>query len=227
MATDWRVRSSTVPCPSTRGLLRRRPHGPTRRRARGPGVRGARLAHASSPRRVRRGVEGANAWRHHIHELGQDIMYAGTAACVWDVCSWARDWTHGEQVLRESYEMFERMGMNARRSTIAAHLGEAVLHQGRVDEGEPQHRERAARDEDDIYNDMTWRRLRAKVAAAPATSIGLERSRRTRSRPPRCRLSRRGRPDLARLAASFMPRATQRLDPLPPKRLVYSRARAT
>ena len=41
---------------------------------------------------------------------------------------------HGEQVLRESYEMFERMGMNARRSTIAAHLGEAVLHQGRVDE---------------------------------------------------------------------------------------------
>ena len=67
--------------------------------------------------------EGANAWRHHIHELGQEIMYAGTASCVWDVCSWARDWVHGEDMLRESYEMFERMGLNAHRSTIAAHLG--------------------------------------------------------------------------------------------------------
>jgi class 3 adenylate cyclase/tetratricopeptide (TPR) repeat protein len=129
-------------------------------------------AHVRSHMRARRGesrgaFEGANAWRHHIHELGQDIMYAGTAACVWDVCSWARDWTHGEQVLRESYEMFERMGMNARRSTIAAHLGEAVLHQGRVDEAESLSIEsEQLGTRDDIYNDMTWRRLRAKVAAA-------------------------------------------------------------
>ena len=52
-------------------------------------------AHVRSHMRARLGqfdgaFEGANAWRHHIHELGQEIMYAGTASCVWDVCSWAR-----------------------------------------------------------------------------------------------------------------------------------------
>ena len=129
-------------------------------------------AHVRSHMRARLGdfdgaFEGANAWRHHIHELGQEIMYAGTAACVWDVCSWARDWTHGEEVLRESYEMFERMGMNTHRSTIAAHLGEAVFRQGRVDEAERLSRESEQLGaSDDLYNDMAWMRLRAKVAAA-------------------------------------------------------------
>jgi tetratricopeptide (TPR) repeat protein len=129
-------------------------------------------AHVRSHMRARLGefdgaFEGVNVWRHHIHELGQEIMYAGTASCVWDVCSWARDWTHGEQVLRESYEMFERMGLNAHRSTIAAHLGEAVLHQGRVDEAETLSSEsEQLGTSDDVYNEMAWRRLRAKVAAA-------------------------------------------------------------
>jgi hypothetical protein len=129
-------------------------------------------AHVRSHMRARLGefdgaVEGANVWRHHIHELGQEIMYAGTASCVWDVCSWARDWTHGEEVLRESYEMFERMGMDIQRSTIAAQLGEAVLQQGRIDEAESLSIEsEQLGTSDDLYNDMAWRRLRAKVAAA-------------------------------------------------------------
>ena len=136
-----------------------------------PEVQGL-AAHVRSHMQARRGdldgaFEGVNAWRHHIHELGQEIMYAGTAACVWDVCSWARDWTHGEEVLRESYEMFERMGMNTHRSTIAAHLGEAVFRQGRVDEAERLSRESEQLGaSDDLYNDMAWMRLRAKVAAA-------------------------------------------------------------
>jgi hypothetical protein len=111
--------------------------------------------------------EGANVWRHHIHELGQEIMYAGTASCVWDVCSWARDWVHGEDVLRESYEMLERMGLNTHRSTIAAHLGEAVFRQGRVDEAEGLSVEsEQLGTSDDVLNEVSWRKLRAKVAAA-------------------------------------------------------------
>jgi len=89
----------------------------------------------------------------------------GVQTCALPI--WARDWTHGEQVLRESYEMFEQMGMNARRSTIAAHLGEAVLHQGRVDEAASLSIEsEQLGTSDDVYNDMAWRRLRAKVASA-------------------------------------------------------------
>jgi hypothetical protein len=94
-------------------------------------------------------------------------MYARTASCVWDVCSWARDWEHGEEVLRESYEMFERMGMHTHRSTVAAHLGEAVFGQGRVEEAERlsvESEELGA--SDDLFNEMSWMRLRAKVAAA-------------------------------------------------------------
>ena len=129
-------------------------------------------AHVRSHMRARLGqfdgaFEGANAWRHHIHELGQEIMYARTASCVWDVCSWARDWEHGEEVLRESYEMFERMGMHTHRSTVAAHLGEAVFGQGRVEEAQRlsvESEELGA--SDDLFNEMSWMRLRAKVAAA-------------------------------------------------------------
>ena len=83
------------------------------------------------------------------------------------MCTWARDWKHGEEVLRESYEMFERMGMNTHRSTIAADLGEAVFRQGRVDDAERLSRESEQLGaSDDPYNDMSWMRLRAKVAAA-------------------------------------------------------------
>ena len=136
-----------------------------------PEVQGL-AAHVRSHMRARRGdfdgaFEGANAWRHHIHELGQEIMYAGTASCVWDVCSWARDWTRGEEVLREGYEMFERMGMNPHRSTIAAQLGEAVFRQGRVDEADRLSVEsEQLGTSDDVLNEVSWRRLRAKVAEA-------------------------------------------------------------
>jgi hypothetical protein len=89
------------------------------------------------------------------------------------VCLWAQDWVRGEEVLRESYEMLERMGMKMLLSTVAAHLGEAVLPQGRIDEAE----RRSVESEelgasDDLYNEMAWRRLRAKVLAAQGDLVG-------------------------------------------------------
>ena len=129
-------------------------------------------AHVRAHMRARLGeftgaFEDANAWRHHIRELGQDAMYARSATCAWDVCLWAQDWARGEEALRESCEMLERMGMKNHLSTVAAHLGEAVFRQGRLDEAE----RRSVESEelgasDDLYNEMSWRRLRAKVLAA-------------------------------------------------------------
>jgi class 3 adenylate cyclase/tetratricopeptide (TPR) repeat protein len=135
-------------------------------------------AHVQAHMRARLGefdgaFDGVNAWRHHIRELGREVMYARTAGCAWDVCLWAQDWARGEEVLRESYEMLERMGMKIDLSTIAAHLGDAVLRQGRLDEAE-----RLSVDSeelgasDDLYNEMSWRRLRAKVLAAQGDLVG-------------------------------------------------------
>jgi tetratricopeptide (TPR) repeat protein len=129
-------------------------------------------AHVRAHMRARLGefdgaFEDANAYRHHIRELGQEALYARTASCAWDVCLWAQDWARGEEVLRESCEMLERMSMKNLLSTAAAHLGEAIFHQGRLDEAE----RRSVESEelgasDDLYNEMSWRRLRAKVLAA-------------------------------------------------------------
>jgi class 3 adenylate cyclase/tetratricopeptide (TPR) repeat protein len=135
-------------------------------------------AHVRAHMRARLGefegaFDGVNAWRHHIRELGREVMYARTSGCAWDVCLWARDWARGEEVLRESYEMLERMGLKIDLSTIAAHLGDAVLRQGRLDEAE-----RLSVDSeefgasDDLYNEMSWRRLRAKVLAARGEFVG-------------------------------------------------------
>jgi tetratricopeptide (TPR) repeat protein len=90
-----------------------------------------------------------------------------TAACVWDVCSWAEDWAGGEQALRESYDMLERMGEKSFLSTAASYLGEAVYRQGRIDEAEAYS---AISEElgasDDRVNETAWRILRAKVLSA-------------------------------------------------------------
>jgi tetratricopeptide (TPR) repeat protein len=136
-----------------------------------PQVQGL-AAHVRAHMRARLGefdgaFEAANAWRHDIRELGQEAMYARTASCAWDVCTWAQDWARGEEVLRESYEMLERKGMRLHLSTIAAHLGEAVFRQGHVDEAERLSVEsEELGSSDDLYNEMSWRRLRAKVLAA-------------------------------------------------------------
>jgi tetratricopeptide (TPR) repeat protein len=112
-------------------------------------------------------LDAVTEFRRHKRELGQDAMYAMTAGCAWDVCAWAEDWVSGEQVLREGYEMLERMELRGHLSTIAGQLGEAVYQQGRLDEAE---RLSAVSEDlgssDDSLNAMAWRRLRAKVLAA-------------------------------------------------------------
>jgi tetratricopeptide (TPR) repeat protein len=111
--------------------------------------------------------EAVNAWRTHQRELGQELMYARSSSCAWDVCSWAQDWTRGEDVLREGYEMLERMGKQIHVSSIAAHLGEAVFRQGRLEEAEALSgvsEELGARD--DLFNEALWRRVRARVLGA-------------------------------------------------------------
>ena len=191
-------------------------------------------AHVRSHMRARLGqfdgaFEGANAWRHHIHELGQEIMYARTASCVWDVCSWARDWEHGEEVLRESYEMFERMGMHTHRSTVAAHLGEAVFGQGRVEEAQRlsvESEELGA--SDDLFNEMSWMRLRAKVAAAHDEPDQARALAKRAVEPPRVSASSTRSPWRGSTSPeSSWPRATRKLDPPRPRRSVCSSARAT
>ena len=119
--------------------------------------------------------EAVTAWRSHTRELGQEALYAVTAGCVWDVCLWAEDWARGEEALREGHEMLERMGKKSPLSTISAHLGEAVYRQGRLDEAErlsEMSEELGA--SDDLYNEMAWRRLRAKVLAARGGLGGAE-----------------------------------------------------
>jgi class 3 adenylate cyclase/tetratricopeptide (TPR) repeat protein len=111
--------------------------------------------------------EAVNAWRTHQRELGQELMYARSSSCAWDVCSWAQDWTRGEDVLREGYEMLERMGKQIHVSSIAAHLGEAVFRQGRLEEAEALSgvsEDLGARD--DLFNEALWRRVRARVLGA-------------------------------------------------------------
>jgi class 3 adenylate cyclase/tetratricopeptide (TPR) repeat protein len=144
-----------------------------------PDMRGLAL-HVRGHMRARLGqfngaFEAVNAWREHQRELGQEAMYATTAACAYDVCLWAKDWARGEVVLREGYEMFERMGKKTHLSTLAAHLGEAVFRQGRLDEAEGLSgvsEELGA--SDDLYNEAMWRRVRAKVLGARGDLDGAE-----------------------------------------------------
>jgi ATP/maltotriose-dependent transcriptional regulator MalT len=136
-----------------------------------PAVRAMAL-HIVGHLRARRGdFDGALAamqeWRSRFRELGQETLYAATAGCVWDVCSWAEDWKGGERALREGYEMLEQMGDRGFLATEAVFLGEAVYHQGRLAEAE---RYSAIGEElgvtEDRMNEAAWRKLRARVLAA-------------------------------------------------------------
>jgi len=112
-------------------------------------------------------LDALTRWRGHFRELGQEMQYAVTAGCVWDVCSLSEDWAEGERALREGYAILEQMEEKSFLSTIAACLGEALLRQGFFDEAE---RYSAISEElgasDDLLNEAAWRALRAKVLAA-------------------------------------------------------------
>ncbi len=115
------------------------------------------------------------AWRNRFREHGQEALFKATASCVWDVCRLAEDWEGGERALREAYDLGERYEDRADLCTIAAHLGDALYRQGRIDEAE---RCSAVSEElgasDDLYNEAIWRGVRAKVFAARGDFTGAE-----------------------------------------------------
>jgi tetratricopeptide (TPR) repeat protein len=114
-----------------------------------------------------RALEAIEQWRRPLPELGQELAYATSAACVWDVCSLGDEWARAEPGLRDAYETLERRGERGFRSTIAAQLGECVLRQGKIDEAEQWSlvSEELGVEEDRV-NEAWWRSLRARVYAA-------------------------------------------------------------
>jgi tetratricopeptide (TPR) repeat protein len=108
-----------------------------------------------------------DSWRTQLRELGQQMRYFGTADCAWDICWLADDWAGGEHALREAYAEYERTGDRSTGPIMAAHLAEAMLRQGKLDEAEDYSRvsERLGAP-DDVFNEAAWRRVRAGVLAA-------------------------------------------------------------
>jgi tetratricopeptide (TPR) repeat protein len=106
-------------------------------------------------------------FRTQFRELGQEMTYATTTICAWDVCWLAQDWKDGEQALRDGDKLLEQQGEKAFRSTVACYLGEALYQQGRLDEAESYcslSEELGA--SDDVVTQAGWRAVRAKVLAA-------------------------------------------------------------
>lgn len=104
------------------------------------------------------------AWRDRMHELGRESMYVSAATCLYEVHSLAGDWAAAEAAVREGYAVLERRGDKLQMSTMAALIGEACMHQGRIDEAERYARlsaESGARD--DEYNEVYWRTVLAQV----------------------------------------------------------------
>ena len=60
-----------------------------------------------------------STYRDNLRELGKEREYAVTANCVWDVCTWSGDVQHGEEALREAYELLDRTGNKAILSEVA------------------------------------------------------------------------------------------------------------
>jgi class 3 adenylate cyclase/tetratricopeptide (TPR) repeat protein len=100
-----------------------------------------------------------------IVDLGMRIFAAGLVAnWIWNVTD---DSVVAEAQLRESYEALLEAGDKAVLGTVAASLGEALYRQGRYEEAEEMVRvgeETAAAD--DIYLQVFWRAVRAKVLAS-------------------------------------------------------------
>ena len=136
-----------------------------------PGVREFAL-HVRAHMRARLGefddaFEDVGEYRRRVRELGQEMEYANTSDCVWDVCLWAGDWERGEEALREGHELAERMENKGLLSHVALLLGDCVFRQGKVDEAERLSEIGEERTlEDDLPEMVQWLTLRARVRAA-------------------------------------------------------------
>ncbi len=112
-------------------------------------------------------LEAISTYRSNVRELGKEREFAVTANCVWDVCTWSGDLQHGEETLREAYELIERTGNKAVLSEVVRGLAEAALARRSLDEAERfcQLGEDATV-RDDVEGEGHVALLRAKILAA-------------------------------------------------------------
>jgi predicted ATPase/class 3 adenylate cyclase len=81
-----------------------------------------------------------------------------------------------ERELRAGYDVLSEIGEVAWLSTVAAILGEAVYQQGRFDEAEElANVSKSVTPPDDVYSNVTWRSVRAKVHARRGEAEAAER----------------------------------------------------
>ena len=112
-------------------------------------------------------LEAMSTYRDNMHELGKEREYAVTANCVWDVCTWSGDVHHGEEALREAYELLNRTGNKVMLSEVVLGLAEAAVRMSSLDEAERfcELGEEVSHSED-VESEAHLALLRARIRAA-------------------------------------------------------------
>lgn len=104
--------------------------------------------------------------RGFIHDLGDELTYAGTGWMPGLFELWAGDLVAADAFLSEACVMLRAIGNRGFLCTTAAYLAEVRCRQGRLDEAEELARESEdAGIPDDLVNEIYWRIARAHVLA--------------------------------------------------------------
>jgi tetratricopeptide (TPR) repeat protein len=106
------------------------------------------------------------AGRALVREIGAGLYIAGSGQEHGECELEAGNYATAEPILREAYELSERMGGGALSTTSAAMLARALVDQGRLDEAERFARisERTVQ-VDDIFTQFDWREALSRVLA--------------------------------------------------------------
>ncbi|TMK68895.1 MAG: hypothetical protein E6G50_13995 [Actinobacteria bacterium] len=75
-------------------------------------------------------------WRERLRERGKELAYASSAGCLWEVYSLADDWSAAEPMLREAFDILERMGERFALAGTAVLLGDVAYRERRLGEAE-------------------------------------------------------------------------------------------
>jgi class 3 adenylate cyclase/tetratricopeptide (TPR) repeat protein len=106
-----------------------------------------------------------------LAELGPSINASSTAFESSRVEMLAGDPARAEALLRRDYVQLEAVGERYFRSSIAAFLGQALWAQGKVDEADAFTRiAEELSDVDDVWSQVAWRSVRAKLLAREGRS---------------------------------------------------------
>jgi class 3 adenylate cyclase/tetratricopeptide (TPR) repeat protein len=108
----------------------------------------------------------AATYRAFIRERGLLLTWAGTSMVEGGLELRAGDWDAAERILREGYETLTEIGETGYLSTVVAHLAEAVLNRGDVDEAiELTRVSEEATGRWDLESLTRWRFVRARALA--------------------------------------------------------------